>query len=132
MDKILVLFRGLPGAGKSTLAHSLCEVVNEADKYFDVFNGSKFDPKKLKIAHSWCKTTTDEQMVAGISPIGVANTFTQKWEMEDYEKLAKDHGYTVHHVIVENRHGNTSVHNVPPETIKKMSDRFEVRLGRES
>jgi hypothetical protein len=29
---------------------------------------------------------------------------------------------------VENRHGNSSVHNVPEETIEKMKKRFEIKI----
>ena len=36
--------------------------------------------------------------------IVVHNTFTEVWEMEAYITLAKEHGYTVHTLIVENRH----------------------------
>jgi malonyl CoA-acyl carrier protein transacylase len=56
------------------------------------------------------------------------NTFTREWEFEDYIKLAKQNGYRVHSIIVENRHDGKSVHGVPDETIQKMKDRFEVKL----
>ena len=32
--KDLILFRGLPGAGKSTLADTLCDVAYSADDFF--------------------------------------------------------------------------------------------------
>lgn len=60
--------------------------------------------------------------------IAVANTFTQEWEMQPYLDLAKEHGYTVHTIIVENRHGNESIHNVPKATVEKMKKRFEIKL----
>lgn len=60
--------------------------------------------------------------------IAVSNTFTQEWEMEDYFKLAEQYGYKVVSLIVENRHGSKSVHDVPEETICKMKERFNVKL----
>jgi predicted kinase len=58
----------------------------------------------------------------------VSNTFTQEWEMKPYIDLANQYGYTIFTIIVENRHGNSSVHNVPEETMVKMKDRFEIKL----
>jgi MoaA/NifB/PqqE/SkfB family radical SAM enzyme len=58
----------------------------------------------------------------------VSNTFTMEWEMDAYYELAKQYGYRVHSIIVENRHGNQSIHSVPSEAIQKMKNRFEVRL----
>ena len=128
MDKVLVIFRGLPGSGKSTLALALCEYVFEADQYFDEYYDGFFTPSRLKDAHQWCKNEAKSAMQLGHTPIAVANTSTQEWEMKDYEEMAERYGYQVHHVIVENRHGSESVHNVPEETIEKMRKRFSVSL----
>ena len=124
----LVLFRGLPGAGKSTLANALCDGCVAADDFFDIFNEGKFDPSLLEQAHAWCLTVTTSLMEGCAVSIGVHNTFTQEWEMEKYFELAKEHDYTVHTVIVENRHGHKSVHDVPEETVKKMKKRFDIVL----
>jgi hypothetical protein len=48
--------------------------------------------------------------------------------MEPYLKLAEKYDYKVVSLIVENRHGNKSVHNVPDETMEKMRNRFEIKL----
>jgi hypothetical protein len=60
--------------------------------------------------------------------IVVSNTFTQEWEMEPYFELAKNYGYKVFSVIVENRHGGTNQHEVPEEVLTKMRERFEIKL----
>ena len=60
--------------------------------------------------------------------IYVANTFTQDKEMARYIKLAKEKGYKVHTIIVENRHGGENIHGVPAEVLDKMSGRFSVKL----
>jgi predicted kinase len=132
--KTLTLLRGLPGSGKSTLAGSLEMVFcYEADKYFEDENGKyNFDPTKIKQAHQWCQDRVEKAMNApnGFPPprIVVSNTFTQEWEMQPYFDMAAKHGYRVVSLIVENRHGNQSIHSVPPETIEKMKNRFEIKL----
>jgi hypothetical protein len=60
--------------------------------------------------------------------IVVSNTFTQLWEMEPYLEMAKKHGYRVHTVVVENRHGGINIHQVPEEILDKMKTRFEIVL----
>jgi hypothetical protein len=60
--------------------------------------------------------------------IVVSNTATTERELEPYLKLAKSYGYIVVSLIVENRHGNKSVHGVPDETLEKMRKRFSVKL----
>lgn len=128
--KTLILLRGLPGAGKSTFAKSLGCPVFEADQYFiDLETGEyKFDASKIKVAHNWCKLLVEHSMEDEVDKIAVSNTFTQEWEMDAYYELAKKYNYQVHSLIVENRHGNKSIHDVPEETIKKMKNRFEIRL----
>ena len=58
----------------------------------------------------------------------VSNTFTQEWEMKPYMDLAKEHGYKVFTIVVENRHDGKNVHNVPEDKIEQMANRFEIKL----
>ena len=128
--KTIILLRGLPGSGKTTLAKSLAGEHIEADMYFvDKETGTyNFDGSKLNQAHRWCKDVVDHWMKDGIQRIIVSNTFTQEWEMEAYYLLAETYGYIVHSVIVENRHGGVNEHGVPDEKLKQMKDRFEIKL----
>ena len=131
--KTLYLLRGVPGAGKSTLAKSLGGVHFETDTYFMENGEYKFDPTKLKDAHRWCQDSVNTAMIlnhtAGLNEtIVVSNTFTQEWEMEPYFELAKTYDYKVFSLIVENRHGGVNQHNVPEEKIQSMKDRFEIKL----
>jgi predicted ABC-type ATPase len=132
--KELILLRGLPGSGKSTVASIIEPAFHyEADMYFIDENGDyHFDGSKLKEAHQWCKQEVESAMnaVYGSPPhkIVVSNTFTQEWEMEAYYKLAEKYGYRVSSLIVENRHGCTNVHGVPEEKIDEMFNRFELKL----
>lgn len=60
--------------------------------------------------------------------IVVSNTFTQEWEMKPYMNMAKEWGYTVFSIIVENRHGGVNQHGVPEDKLQQMKDRFEIKL----
>ena len=88
----------------------------------------KFDPSKLKDAHTWCQNAVRVWAKNSVEKIVVSNTFTQEWEMDYYFELAKEHGYRVYSLIVENRHGNKDVHNVPEEKLLQMKNRFEIKL----
>jgi predicted kinase len=125
--KQLILLRGLPGSGKSTLAKLICNQHVEADMYFIQDGEYKFDATKLKQAHEWCHNKTEEWLKTGYN-VAVSNTFTQEWEMMPYFTLAKQYGYMVQSLIVENRHNGESEHSVPQETLNKMKTRFEISL----
>lgn len=132
--KTLYLLRGLPGAGKSTLASQLSDVHFEADMYFTNENGQYlFNPSEIKKAHAWCQSEVHTAMILNHTTgdnekIVVSNTFTQGWEMEPYYKLAESYGYRVFSIIVENRHGGENQHGVPEDKIEEMRVRFEFRL----
>ncbi|MEN9656145.1 MAG: hypothetical protein RL311_1091 [Bacteroidota bacterium] len=126
--KILYIVRGIPGSGKSTFANSLGCPVFEADMYFMIDGEYKFEADKLKLAHNWCKLRVEHSMEDDFQKIAVSNTFTQEWEMEAYYEMAKQYGYTVFSVIIENRHGGVNEHGVPEDKLKMMKDRFEVKL----
>lgn len=132
--KSLYLLRGLPGAGKSTLAKKLGEVYYEADMYFTNESGQYiFNGADIKKAHEWCQNQVQLAMIlnhtSGLNEsIVVSNTFTQEWEMEAYYKLAETYDYRVFSLIVENRHGGENLHNVPEDKIEAMRKRFEVKL----
>ena len=128
MEKKLILVRGVSGSGKSTFAELLGGPVFAADDFFMVGDEYKFDANKLGDAHEWCQNMVEANMLAGMKQITVANTFTTEWEMKAYFELAERHNYKVFTVIVENRHGGTSVHNVPADTLAKQKSRFNIKL----
>ena len=135
MEKVLILLRGLPGSGKSTFANYMfSNNIFEADQYFYDEEGKyNFDISKLHQAHLDCQRRVEEAMkLSNNSQYGneivVSNTSTTEKELKPYLDLADKYGYQVVSLIVENRHGNKSVHNVPDETMEKMRNRFEVKL----
>ena len=129
MEKVLYIVRGIPGSGKSTFAKTLGGQHYEADMFFIDEDGNyKFDGTKIKDAHKWCQSFVETDMVLEYPKIVVSNTFTQEWEMKPYMDLAKEHGYKVFTIVVENRHGGNNVHNVPEDKIEQMANRFEIKL----
>jgi 16S rRNA (uracil1498-N3)-methyltransferase len=76
--KQIILFRGLPGSGKSSLAESLCKIVYSADMFFEQDGNYNFDPTKLPDAHKWCKGKVEDAMVAEIENVVSSdqNSFT--------------------------------------------------------
>jgi predicted kinase len=129
--KTLILIRGLPGSGKSSLSMLFSGVMTkrfETDQFF-VKNGEyKFDATKLGIAHRMCRMKTEESMEEGCPLVIVSNTFTTEKELEPYLSLAEKYQYRIISIITENRHGNKSVHAVPEETLTKMKQRFSIQL----
>jgi len=135
--RTLIILRGLPGSGKSTFANYMfSNNIFEADKYFYDEDGTyNFDVTKLHAAHKWCQLRVEHAMEDNLessgqyfSEIVVSNTSTTEKELEPYLKLAEKYDYKVVSLIVENRHGNKSVHNVPDETMEKMRNRFDIKL----
>ncbi len=128
MEKILYIVRGIPGSGKSTFAKTLSDLHIESDMFFIKEGEYKFDGSKIKDAHNWCQYVVEHWMEKDKPKIVVSNTFTQEWEMEPYFELAKNYGYKVFSIVVENRHGGTNQHEVPEEVLTKMRERFEMKL----
>jgi predicted kinase len=122
--KTLFILRGVPGCGKTSLAESLGGVYFEADKFFMINGEYKFDYTKLKQAHDLCRHTTEAAMSIGHERVIVSNTFTTEEQMHPYLDLAKDYGYRVVSLVIENRHGNKSIHDVPEESLIAMESKL--------
>jgi predicted kinase len=129
VSKDLIILRGVPGAGKSTVGELFQVGVTSTDDYFYDEDGVyKFDQEKLSEAHQWCQDRIEDQMVRCVEKIVVANTFTREWEMQPYFDMAKKHGYRVHSLVVERRHEGPNLHDVPAATIGRMKARFTIKL----
>ena len=123
--KNLLLIRGVSGSGKSTFAKMLGGKNYEVDHFFYENGKYNFNPDRLKEAHEWCRNKVENEMLLENPFIIVSNTFTDPWEMEVYFNLAEEFGYKVTTIIMENRHGNSSVHNVPEKTLKRQKEKLK-------
>lgn len=117
----LVIVRGLPGSGKSTIARKLIAASYahfEADQYFMVEGQYRYQPSEIRLAHEWCQTQTRRALHEGRRVV-VANTFTRLSELTPYLRMTRD-------VIVVHAFGAwDNLHGVPPEVVKRMADRWE-------
>lgn len=129
----LILLRGLPGSGKTTLATLLSEGGNypvfSVDSYFtDEAGVYNFEFEKNHLAYKQCEEQTKNALQKNIEKVFVDNTFTLEWEMEPYFKLASQYNYHVHVITVENRHGGKNTHNIGDEQLQKMAAKYKVVL----
>lgn len=147
----LILIRGLPGVGKSTLAKIIAAGIDgdcthcETDDFFyqpdsNGYLEYVFDPSELSVNHARCFKRTKQALESGSSVV-VSNTFTQRWEMEGYLRL-----YTQNIEVVDDDVSSPynlsvidlfdqsysdaalakrTVHSVPIETIAQMRSRYE-------
>lgn len=92
----LVLIRGLPGSGKSTMARAMTTHEHyEADMFFTDASGAyNYDREKIKDAHEWCQRETFKALANGKRAV-VSNTFTRLFEMEPYIEMARTFGITL-------------------------------------
>lgn len=121
----LVIIRGLPGSGKSTMAQEYVKMGfkhYEADMYFERDGQYTFNPNRLRHAHQWCRNAVEKALEQGYNVV-VSNTFTQRWEFEPYVEVANDLGAQVDILTATGNYNN--VHGVPPEKIEVMKQRWE-------
>lgn len=130
----LILLRGLPGSGKTTLAKVLSEnntyPIFSVDDFFTnkVTGEYLFNFKNNHLAYKQCEELTKEAIQQNSTKIFVHNTFTMEWELEPYFKLAAEFNYELFVLTVENYHGKKNTHGVSEEQLQKMADKYKVKL----
>ena len=142
----LIIVRGLPSSGKTTLASQLSNkktVICCTDDYeglysFDSngvqFHGMDKDEHGIPMiakAHTWNQSKCSLAMARKTQTIIVPNTCVERWEMEAYFQMAEKHGYSVtvvslfdggltdEQLVARNKHG------VNIQVIQSMRSRFE-------
>ena len=113
----LYLIRGLPGAGKTTLAHRIAPLVYSADDYFGTGALYCYDATKIKEAHEWCQEKVRAAIKSGLD-IAVANTFTRRWEMQPYFDI-------IDTCFSDSELAARCIHGVPAAKIAEMRARWE-------
>lgn len=130
-DLEVIILRGVPGSGKSTFARKLAprEHICEADEFMVNVDGEyDFNPARLGYCHDQCYEKFKRLLILGTPTVINANTNTTTKEFKAYVKLAESMGYKVTFLIIENRHGKSSVHDVPEDKVQLMRDRFQISL----
>ncbi|XP_051634815.1 NEDD4-binding protein 2-like 2 isoform X5 [Manacus candei] len=140
-QKFLLILRGLPGSGKSTLSRILlgqsCDgIVLSTDDYFRQQDGYTYNAAQLGDAHDWNQKRAKQAMEQGRSPVIIDNTNTQAWEMKPYVEVALEKGYRVEfhepdtwwkfdpeELEKRNKHGVTR------EKIAQMLERYEYQIS---
>ncbi len=135
---IVYFIRGLPGAGKTTMAQELISHIEnghsdfyhiEADHWMVDDNGEyKFDAGRLDVVHENCRVEYLKAMADNVPYIIVSNVSAEAKHVDWYQEEATKRGYEFVSLIVENRGGRKSVHNVPDKSIENMRRKFDVRL----
>ena len=132
--KQVVIMRGLPGSGKSTIAETLAKstefsYVCSADKFFIDHDGKYiFDRSQIGQAHKYCRTWFDAFIKSGTDLIIVDNTNVKRKDFAYYIDQAQKYKYAVTEVLVGGWSDNDittyhrrCTHGVPLETIQRMA-----------
>lgn len=117
----LVIIRGLPGSGKSTMAMVLSQVGYthvEADMFFVAEGVYRYDASRIREAHAWCQKVTRDALSNG-ERVVVSNTFTQLREIEPYRAMTKSLR------IIEAAGMWKNCHGVPEGVLARMAERWE-------
>ncbi|XP_067419065.1 uncharacterized protein [Emydura macquarii macquarii] len=140
-QKLLLILRGLPGSGKTTLSRTILGqnhdgMVFSTDDYFRQQDGYTYNIAQLGDAHDWNQKRAKQAMDQGKSPIIIDNTNTQAWEMKPYVETALGKGYRVEfhepdtwwkfdpeELEKRNKHG------VSREKIAQMLERYEYQMS---
>ena len=133
----LILVRGLPASGKSTLAGGFSGLIGwnyprfEADDFFKDESGVyRFDVTKIGEAHAVCQNNARTALMDGKNVV-VSNTFVERWEMQPYLLLANRFNADVIVVdlfdggLTDSQLAARNVNGVPAAAIAEMRGRYE-------
>lgn len=125
----LIIIRGVPGSGKTTIAKSVPNaVICEADSFMiDVYTGNyRFDPNKLRDCHRLCLERARQALEVKRTVV-VSNTSIRLWELEPYLALAAHFNVPVHVFRAAGNYQN--IHGVTANVIARMRANYEPYPG---
>lgn len=128
--KTVILIRGVSGSGKSTLTNILtqnigCVSVSADDYFVDNFGSYNFDAAQLHLAHADCQLRfLDFLNEPTVDIIIVDNTNVDIISIDKYKQLTEKYEAMFVSLIVENRHGNESIHNVPSYVLDRQESKI--------
>lgn len=145
---IVILLRGCPGSGRTTLAKNILQkagVIDQighlisADNYFfDNTNKYNFNKNELPAAHSWNKRVMLHLLKERRSPIFVDNIHLEVWEMKEMTELAVSNNYLVETLEPDtpwkynvNELSLRSQHRISISSMKRLLDRFQRNISGE-
>ncbi|NP_001374154.1 NEDD4-binding protein 2-like 2 isoform 14 [Homo sapiens] len=141
LQKLLILLRGLPGSGKTTLSRILLGqnrdgIVFSTDDYFHHQDGYRYNVNQLGDAHDWNQNRAKQAIDQGRSPVIIDNTNIQAWEMKPYVEVAIGKGYRVEFHEPETwwkfdpeELEKRNKHGVSRKKIAQMLDRYEYQMS---
>ena len=122
--RMLYIIRGLPGAGKGSLAQTVApEACFSSEDFFRVCGEYKFRKDQLALAKRHCLQQCTEAMSQGSPTVAVYDVFSNTCAVRPYLKAAEAHNYTVS--IIECQTQTTRNRKVSQRTISKIRKRWE-------
>jgi len=134
---LCIIIRGIPGCGKSALVKVLTDfwgdrgtsaVCSSDDFLIDDDGEYKFDKIRSARAHAKCMQKFEKALASKTGLVIIDNTNVKKEHFSSYLRKANEAEYKVFCIIVENRHGGKSVHDVPIDKINEMLSDFSIKL----
>lgn len=123
MSKTLYIIRGCSGSGKSSFAKTLAAALNcqtiEADDFMYENGIYEWRADKLASAHYATYRFIKSRMQEGAENVIVSDTNVKLKDLNVYLELAEEFHYRVVSLVVENRHGNQSIHDVSEKTMAR-------------
>jgi predicted kinase len=135
MEKVVVIMRGVPGSGKSTVTNILKGLYNpeiapshisihSTDDYFMRNGRYEWNRAELFQAHEWNKKEFEFAVRSSMHCVVVDNTNLTQKEYKPYIEMARKHGWKVVAVVFEpsdiSIHAQRNIHSVPVESIMNM------------
>ena len=99
-NKLMVIMKGLPGSGKSSVTRKLQEIYSDAvvcsaDHYFITNGKYKFEADKLEEAHKVCQEKAKWAAQNNYHVVVIDNANIKRWESGSYLQIAKQYNYFV-------------------------------------